>query len=67
MLLSARIPRLVYGAEDPKAGAYGSVFDLNELPLNHKTEVESGYMEEESAALLTGFFKDLRSRKKGEE
>lgn len=66
-ILNARIPRLVYGADDPKAGAYGSVFDLNALPLNHKTEVESGYMKEECSALLTGFFKDLRNKKKGEE
>ena len=61
-IFNARIPKVVYGASDPKAGAYGSVFDLNSLPLNHKTAVEKGLLREESAALLSAFFKDLRKR-----
>jgi tRNA(adenine34) deaminase len=64
-ILNSRIARLVYGAADPKAGAYGSVFNINDLPLNHKPEVTSGVLEEECAALLRDFFKDLR-KKKGE-
>ena len=62
-IMNARIPYLVYGAEDPKAGAYGSVFDLNALPLNHKTAVTGGFMREECASLLTEFFKDLREKR----
>ncbi len=65
-ILNARIPRLVYGASDPKAGAYGSVLDLNALPLNHRTTVVSGFLKDECSALLSDFFKDLRQRKKAE-
>ena len=66
-ILNSRIPRLVYGAADGKAGAYGSVFNLNDLPLNHKTEVVAGVLEEECAALLKDFFKDLRKKKEEEK
>ena len=62
-ILNSRIPLLVYGARDEKAGAYGSVFDINALPLNHKTEVISGVLEEECASLLKDFFLDLRQKK----
>ena len=53
----ARIPTVVFGAWDPKAGAAGSVFDvLRERRLNHWTEVFPGVREAECAQLLTGFF-----------
>jgi tRNA(adenine34) deaminase len=53
----ARVPRVVFGAPDPKAGAAGSVFDvLAEPQLNHRPEVVSGLLAPESAALLTAFF-----------
>lgn len=53
----ARIPRVVFGAWDEKAGASGSVFDvLREPRLNHWTEVFPGVREEECAGLLRGFF-----------
>lgn len=53
----ARIPRVVFGAWDPKAGASGSVFDvLRERRLNHWTEVIPGVCETECADLLRGFF-----------
>lgn len=57
----ARIPRLVFGAPDPKAGACGSVLDFadNER-LNHRVEVTGGILEEESRQLLKKFFKTLR-------
>lgn len=63
-IINARIKRVVYGASDSKAGAFGSVFNLNEFPLNHKTEVQSGFMECECKGELTSFFKELRERKK---
>jgi tRNA(adenine34) deaminase len=57
----ARIPRVVYGTADPKAGAAGSVLDvLSEPRLNHRPEVAGGLLAEESAALLTEFFRTRR-------
>jgi tRNA(adenine34) deaminase len=53
----ARVPRVVFGASDPKAGAVGSVLDvLAEPRLNHRPEVVSGVLAPESTALLTAFF-----------
>ncbi|XAS68503.1 tRNA adenosine(34) deaminase TadA [Micrococcaceae bacterium Sec5.7] len=61
-IVLARIPRLVFGAWDEKAGAAGSVFDvLRERRLNHWVEVYSGVREEECAALLRAFFACHRS------
>jgi tRNA(adenine34) deaminase len=62
-VINARIKKLVYGASDPKAGACGSVIDLLSYPFNHKPEVISGVLAAESAALLSGFFKQLRVKK----
>ena len=56
-IVLARIPTVVFGAHDPKAGAAGSVFDvLAEPALNHRPEVRSGVMERECASLLEEFF-----------
>lgn len=56
-IVLARIPRVVFGAWDEKAGAAGSVFDvLRERRLNHWVEVFPGVREEECAALLKDFF-----------
>jgi len=63
-IINARIPRVVYGASDPKAGSCGSVVDLFSLPYNHKPEVVSGVLETECAALLTEFFRKLRENRK---
>lgn len=59
-IMNARIRRVVYGAPDAKAGFYGSLFDLNSLPVNSKPEVEGGLLADEASALLTDFFKRLR-------
>ena len=57
-ILSARIPRVVFGAWDAKAGAAGSVHDLlRDRRLNHRVEVLGGVLEAECSALLTGFFR----------
>jgi tRNA(adenine34) deaminase len=56
-IVLARIPTVVFGAPDPKAGAAGSVLDvLAEPALNHRPEVTGGVLEAECAALLRGFF-----------
>ncbi|MBQ6543836.1 MAG: tRNA-specific adenosine deaminase, partial [Clostridia bacterium] len=62
----SRIRRLVYGASDSKAGSCGSVINLFDLPYNHKPEVISGFMADECGSLLSGFFTQLRERKKSE-
>jgi tRNA(adenine34) deaminase len=60
-IVLARVPRVVYGASDPKAGAGGSVLDvLNEPRLNHRPEVAGGLLAAESAELLSSFFADRR-------
>lgn len=62
-IVLARIPRVVFGAWDEKAGAAGSVFDvLRERRLNHWVEVYPGVREAECAALLREFFAGHRSR-----
>ena len=60
-IVLARIPRVVYGAVDPKAGAAGSVLDiLGEPRLNHRPDVAGGLLEEECGDLLRAFFKSRR-------
>jgi tRNA(adenine34) deaminase len=56
-IVLGRVPRVVYGCADPKAGAAGSVLDvLSESRLNHRPVVEGGVLAAECAALLTEFF-----------
>ena len=60
-ILHARIARLVYAAPDPKAGACGSVLSvMNHPALNHRVEVASSLLADESSALLTNFFRARR-------
>jgi tRNA(adenine34) deaminase len=60
-IVLARIPRVVYAAPDPKAGAAGSVLDvLGEPRLNHRPEVAGGLLEAECADLLRSFFQGRR-------
>jgi tRNA(adenine34) deaminase len=60
-IVLARVPRVVYAAADPKAGAAGSVLDvLGEPALNHNPEVEAGVLGGEAAALLERFFSARR-------
>jgi tRNA(adenine34) deaminase len=60
-IVLARVPRVVFGAADPKAGAGGSVLDvLAEPRLNHRPQVEMGLLGDESAELLRSFFASRR-------
>ena len=59
-IINARIPRVVYGAKDAKAGSCGSVCSLFSMDFNHHPQVEAGIMEEECAAVLQTFFQQLR-------
>lgn len=60
-IVLARVPRVVYGAPDPKAGMAGSLGNLLQDPrLNHRCEVTPGVLAEPSAELLRGFFRERR-------
>ena len=61
-ILNARIDRVVFGAYDRRAGAFGTLFDLNSYPLNHKTEIISGVMEKECSSALSAYFKKKREK-----
>ena len=61
-LVLARVDRLVYGAEDPKAGAVGSLWDVvRDRRLNHRPEVVGGVLAAECGDLLRAFFRDQRT------
>jgi tRNA(adenine34) deaminase len=61
-IVLARVPRVVFGCPDPKAGAAGSVLDVLDQPqLNHRPEVLGGVREDECAELLRAFFRARRS------
>lgn len=63
-IVQARIPKVVIGAMNPKAGCAGSIFNLlEEKKFNHQAEVVRGVMETECSALLKDFFKNLREKK----
>ena len=63
--VNARIPRLVYGCADPKAGAVDSLYSIaTDSRLNHRIEVVSGVMAEEASELLSTFFARLRSARR---
>ncbi len=66
-IINARIKNVYYGAPDNKAGSFGSVVNLAELPYNHKPNVVGGILEEECSQVLSDFFKDLRIKKKMEK
>jgi len=64
-IVQARIPRVVIGCMNPKAGCAGSVLDmLHEEGFNHQAETHVGLMGEECSRLLTDFFRDLRKKQK---
>ena len=63
-LVNARIARLVFGASDPKAGAVVSLFQIgSDLRLNHRFEVQAGFMAEQGAQRLSSFFAELRRKR----
>jgi tRNA(adenine34) deaminase len=63
-LVNARVERLIYGCDNPKAGAIRTFFQIaDDIRLNHRVTVEKPLLAEECGALLTRFFADLRNRK----
>src|SRR5688572_7250185 len=66
-LVNARVDRLVFAAYDPKAGFCGSLGNLVQDPrLNHRLELQGGFMEERARVLLQDFFRQLRQRDRTE-
>ena len=64
-IIQSRIPRVVVGCMNPKAGCAGSVLNLLDVSaFNHQAQLTTGVLEEECSALMKGFFRELRSRKK---
>ncbi len=67
-IVQARIPRVVIGSMNPKAGCGGSILNLLEMPqFNHRCDVTRGVCEETCSALLSDFFLELREHKKQEK
>ena len=64
-IVQARIPKVYIGTMNPKAGCAGSLLNLLQFPaFNHQVEIETGILQDECAALLSGFFKEMRQKKK---
>ena len=63
-VINSRIPRVVFGAYDKKAGSCGSIVNLFDYPYNHKPEVKGGVLEDECSQLLKDFFRELREKRK---
>ncbi|MBL8762063.1 MAG: nucleoside deaminase [Phycisphaerae bacterium] len=63
LIVNARVGRVLYGADDPKAGACRSLFAIaSDARLNHRAEVVAGVLAEESSARLRAFFRALRAK-----
>ena len=66
-IVQARMPRVVIGARNPKAGCAGSVINILDMDgFNHRVELVDGVMREECEQLMTGFFRELREKKKNQ-
>ena len=63
-IVNARLDKVIFGAKDASAGAFGSLIDLNSYPLGHKTLIECGLLENECVELLRAFFEDRRDKKR---
>lgn len=59
-IVNARIPRVVFGAYDRRAGVFGSAVDFNVLPFNHHPEITGGVLESEASAILVDYFRKKR-------
>ena len=67
-IVQARIPHVVIGCMNPKAGCAGSILNVLQMPqFNHQVEITKGILEEECSNMLTTFFKELRIRNKLEK
>lgn len=64
-IVQARIPRVVVGCMNPKAGCAGSILNILQIPqFNHQSELVTGVLEEECSTMMKTFFRELREKKK---
>ena len=64
-IVQSRMKKVVIGSMNPKAGCAGSVLNLLQMAqFNHQVEIERGVLEEECSTMLSGFFRELRDKKK---
>ena len=64
-IVQARIPTVVMGCMNPKAGCAGSILNILDMPqFNHQVEMVTGVLDEECSTMLSGFFQELREKKK---
>lgn len=64
-IVQSRIPRVVVGCMNPKAGCAGSILNLLDMPqFNHQAELKTGVLEEECSRMMKDFFRELREKKK---
>ena len=62
-IINARVPRVVYGARDKKAGCCGTLYDLNEGKFNHTTQITQGVLEDECGGIIRRYFESKRRKK----
>lgn len=65
-IINSRIKNVYFGASDPKAGAFGGLFDMNAVPLNHHPNIVGGVCKDECSSLISEFFGELRKKRKEE-
>ena len=61
-IINARVPRVVFGTHDIRFGAFGSLLNLTDFPLNHKPEICGGVLEDECRELLSSYFRKKRKK-----
>ena len=62
-IINARVPRVVFGARDKKAGCCGTLYDLNEGKFNHTTQITQGVLEQECGGIIRRYFESKRRKK----
>lgn len=67
-IVQSRIPRVVVGCMNPKAGCAGSILNILQMEqFNHQAELKTGVLEEECSGMMKQFFRELREKKKREK
>ena len=62
-IIQSRIPKVIYGAKDPRFGMHQSLLNIFDVKFNHSVDITGGILEEECSAIIKDFFKKLREQK----